>query len=134
MATPKDSGPPSKANPPAKGAATGKPGVKPAAKGPVKAGDGAQASKKPAGATPAPAPRPQPRAPERDVETKGTTGRKIGQVLVDLGFIDEDQLWEILDEAKNTGGQTGQVALSRGLINEDQLLQALAEQYGLKIV
>src|SRR5262249_11035442 len=62
-----------------------------------------------------------------------TGGRRIGQVLVDLGFIDEDQLWEILDEAKNTGQLTGQTAVGRGLITEDQLLQALADQHGLKV-
>src|SRR5207244_118273 len=60
--------------------------------------------------------------------------RKIGQVLIDLGFIDEDQLWEILEEAKNTGQMTGQVAVSRGLINDDQLLAALGEQHNLKVV
>jgi type IV pilus assembly protein PilB len=60
--------------------------------------------------------------------------RRIGQVLVDLGFIDEDQLWEILEEAKNTGQLTGQAAVSRGLVTEDQLLMALAEQHGLKLV
>jgi type IV pilus assembly protein PilB len=60
-------------------------------------------------------------------------GRKLGQVLVDLGFIDEDQLWEILDLAKTAAQPIGQVALDRGLINEDQLLQALADQHGLKV-
>jgi type IV pilus assembly protein PilB len=53
---------------------------------------------------------------------------------VDLGYIDEDQLWEILDEAKTNLQQVGQVAVSRGLINEEQLLQALAEQHGLRVV
>src|SRR5258705_442861 len=60
--------------------------------------------------------------------------RKIGQVLIDLGLIDEDQLWEILEESKNTGQLTGQCAVNRGLINEDQLLAALAEQHNLKTV
>src|SRR5262245_21056610 len=46
----------------------------------------------------------------------GRGGRKLGQVMVDLGFIDDDQLWELLDEAKNTGQLTGQVALARGLL------------------
>ena len=55
-------------------------------------------------------------------------------MLIDLGFIDDDQLWGILDEAKSSGLPTGQVAVSRGLINDEQLLQALAEQHGLKIV
>src|SRR5262249_17056488 len=61
-------------------------------------------------------------------------GRKLGQVLVDLGYIDDDQLWEILDEAKNTGAPVGQVALNRGLVTEDQLLQALADQFGLRLL
>jgi type IV pilus assembly protein PilB len=61
-------------------------------------------------------------------------GPKIGQVLVDLGFIDEDQMWDVLDEAKTTGRRTGQVAVSRGLITEEQLVQALGERHGLKVV
>src|SRR5262249_54758547 len=64
----------------------------------------------------------------------GAGGRKLGQVLVDLGYIDDDQLWEILDEAKNTGAPVGQVALNRGLVTEDQLLQALADQFGLRLL
>lgn len=68
-------------------------------------------------------------------KTKESGGRrKIGQVLIDLGFIDEDQLWEILEEAKSTGQLTGQVAVNRGLINDEQLLAALAEQHNLKVV
>jgi type IV pilus assembly protein PilB len=74
------------------------------------------------------------------VDESGTTqaahggGRRIGEVLIDLGFIGEDQLWEILDEAKNTGNQTGQVAVTRGLITEDQLLAALADQHNLRVI
>jgi type IV pilus assembly protein PilB len=135
MATPKDpkGNPPGKGPPPAKGTPPAK-GVpaKPGAKPPAKAAGKPAAGKK---APPPPAPKPVPHAHSGgDGENKTGGGRRIGQVLVDLGFVDEDQLWEILDEAKNTGNQTGQVALSRGLINDDQLLQALAEQFGLKIV
>ncbi len=46
----------------------------------------------------------------------------IGQVLIDLGFVDEDQLREVLDEAKITGNLTGQVAILRGLITDEQLV------------
>jgi type IV pilus assembly protein PilB len=74
----------------------------------------------------------RPPLPAKQAAAKSGT-RKIGQVLVDLGFIDEDQLWEILDLAKTTGQPTGQVAIDRGLINEDQLFQALAEQHGLRV-
>ncbi|MBI2803898.1 MAG: Flp pilus assembly complex ATPase component TadA [Planctomycetes bacterium] len=46
--------------------------------------------------------------------------------------MDEDKLWEILDEAKSMGLPLGQVAVSKGLITETQLMQALADQFGLK--
>jgi len=65
---------------------------------------------------------------------RGTATKKLGQVMVDLGFMDEDQLWDVLQEARESGQLFGQVALARGLITEDQLLQALAEQHGLKLV
>lgn len=101
--------------PPAKPGATP---AKPAAQAPAnKPAKPAAPSKKPAA----------PRSP------RDTGKRRLGQVLVDLGFIDEDQLWEVLDEGKNTAQPVGQVALNRGLINGEQLLQAMAEQHGLKV-
>ena len=81
------------------------------------------------GAKPAPVKKPVGK-PSKDRGGR----RKIGQVLIDLGYIDEDQLWEILEEAKNTSQLTGQVAVNKGLINDDQLLQALAEQNNLKTI
>ena len=62
--------------------------------------------------------------------------RKIGQVLLDLGYLNEDQLELLLSEQKrNRGDQLlGQIALEMGLLNEDQLKEALAEQLGLKII
>jgi len=97
-----------------------KPGAKPQATG-GKDGNGKPAAKP---------------APAKKSTGKSTSGgrRRIGQVFIDLGFIDEDQLWEVLEEAKNTAQPVGQVAVARGLINEDQLLQALGEQHGLKVV
>lgn len=53
---------------------------------------------------------------------------------MDLGFIDEDQLWDLLEEAKETSLPIGQVAIGRGLVTEDQMLQALGEQHGLKVI
>ena len=52
----------------------------------------------------------QEAAPRRRLAAAAASG-DIGQVLIDLGFIDDDQLWEILDEAKNTGLPIGQVAV-----------------------
>ncbi|HEV8061378.1 MAG TPA: ATPase, T2SS/T4P/T4SS family [Gemmataceae bacterium] len=104
---------------PAAKAAPAKPAA-PAAKGDAK---------KPAGAKKNPTANPV----KANMANKGT-GRRFGQVLIDLGFIDEEQLWDVLEEAKSTGALTGQVALGRALITEEQLQQALAEQFGLKMV
>ncbi|MBN1909896.1 MAG: Flp pilus assembly complex ATPase component TadA [Pirellulales bacterium] len=61
--------------------------------------------------------------------------RRIGQVLVDLGFLNEDQLQAVLDEQQERPGELlGQIAIDMNMINEDQLAQALAEQMGLQVV
>src|SRR5262245_12365151 len=119
---------PAKPQPPSKPAA--RPQVPP-----VKPTAGKQPPAKPAPAKPGAGkklPAPKPTAAKKSGASVG--GRRIGQVLVDLGFVDEDQLWEILDEAKTNNQLTGQVAVARGRITEEQLLSALAEQHGLKVV
>jgi type IV pilus assembly protein PilB len=61
--------------------------------------------------------------------------RRIGQILVDLGFITDDQLELVLEEQQNRPGELlGRVAESMGLINAEQLAQALAEQMNLKVI
>ena len=61
--------------------------------------------------------------------------RRIGQVLVDLGYITEEQLTTLIEEQQQRAGEMlGQIAISMGLINEDQLAQALAEQFGLQVI
>jgi type IV pilus assembly protein PilB len=140
--TPKDPTPPAKkptppgakGTTPAKPAASGRPpatGAKPA---PAKAPDGKSDGKSADGKKPAPAKKPAPKAAPVKHSQASRTGRKLGQVLIDLGFMDEDQLWDVLEEAKNTGQLTGQTAVARGLINEDQLFTALADQQGLKVI
>jgi type IV pilus assembly protein PilB len=88
---------------------------------------------KPADKPAVPASKHKP-APVRAGASNRTGGRRLGQVLIDLGYVDESQLWEILDEAKNVGLPLGQVAVNKGLLTETQLLQALADQYGIKFV
>src|SRR5262245_31851570 len=142
MPTPNDPAPQKK--PAAPGA---KPAARPAAPGakrPAKPGDGKVAKPTAAAAKPGAKPADGKGAPPTKKKPPAQTARggggdsggrrKIGQVMIDLGFIDDDQLWEILEEAKSTANLTGQVAIARGLITEDQLSQALAEQYGLKTV
>ena len=114
---------------------------------PAGAAPAAPGAPRPAGAAPVPgAPKPAPAAPapkpaapiaaKKPVEAKPkpTGGRpKIGEILVSLGLIDEQQLFEMLDEARSSGKKLGAVAVARGLVNEDQLVKALAEQSNIKI-
>ncbi|MCS7306706.1 MAG: type II secretion system ATPase GspE [Thermoguttaceae bacterium] len=61
--------------------------------------------------------------------------RRIGQILVDLGFISEEQLEMLLEEQQQRPGELlGQIAISMGLINEEQLAQALGEQMNMRVV
>jgi type IV pilus assembly protein PilB len=61
--------------------------------------------------------------------------RRLGQILVDLGYLNEDQLWDILEEQKQSPGEViGQVAVRIGLVTQDQVTEALAEQWGMPVV
>jgi type IV pilus assembly protein PilB len=60
--------------------------------------------------------------------------RRIGQILVDLGIIDETQLESLLEEQAARGGELlGRVAISMTMISEEQLAEALAEQWGTTV-
>lgn len=61
--------------------------------------------------------------------------RKLGQILVDLGYLSEDQLWDVLEEQKQSPGEViGRVAVRLGLVTDAQVSEALAEQWGMQVV
>ena len=61
--------------------------------------------------------------------------RRLGQILVDLGYLTEDQLWDVLEEQKQSPGEIiGQVAIRMGLVTEAQVTEALAEQWGMPVI
>ncbi|MCL2119226.1 MAG: Flp pilus assembly complex ATPase component TadA [Planctomycetaceae bacterium] len=61
--------------------------------------------------------------------------RRLEQVFVDLGYIDDEQMELLIEEHQDRRGEKmGQVALSMGLINEEQLANAMAEQFGYQEV
>jgi type IV pilus assembly protein PilB len=61
--------------------------------------------------------------------------RRIGQILVDLGYITEQQLEMLLEEQNRRPGELlGRVAEDMGLITDEQLALALAEQMGMQVV
>ncbi len=61
--------------------------------------------------------------------------RKLGQILVDLGYINDDQLWDMLEEQKQSPGTViGQVGVRMGLVTQAQVTEALAEQWGMPVI
>ncbi len=61
--------------------------------------------------------------------------RRLGQILVDLGHLTEDQLWDVLEEQKQSAGEIiGQVAIRMSFVTEAHVSEALAEQWGMPVV
>ena len=61
--------------------------------------------------------------------------RRLGTIMVDMGYLDEDGLWKLLEEQKRSGTELlGKVAVRMGVVKEDQVLKALGEQLGMKVV
>jgi type IV pilus assembly protein PilB len=61
--------------------------------------------------------------------------KRIGQILVDLGLVTEQQLATMLEEQSNRGGELlGKVGVALGFYTDEQLGEALAEQWGTTFV
>ena len=61
--------------------------------------------------------------------------RRLGQILIDLGMIEEHQLDLMLEEQAARGGELlGRVGVALGHISDEQLCEALAEQWGTTVV
>ena len=61
--------------------------------------------------------------------------KRLGQILIDLGLIDEQQLATMLEEQSSRGGELlGKVGVALGFYTDEQLGEALAEQWGTTFV
>ena len=61
--------------------------------------------------------------------------RRLGTILVDMGYLDEEGLWKILEEQKRSDNELlGKVAVRLGLVKEDHVLKGLGEQLGMKVM
>jgi len=60
--------------------------------------------------------------------------KQLGQILLEQGLIDDDQLERALEEHRNTPKSLGRVLIDLGYIRERDLVRALAEQVGLDFV
>jgi type IV pilus assembly protein PilB len=56
--------------------------------------------------------------------------KQLGELLLERGIIDEEQLARALKTQKERGGLIGQVLVSLGYAREEEIAQALTVQYG----
>lgn len=61
-------------------------------------------------------------------------GRRIGEIMIALGFASEEQVASAIEEARETSRPTGRVLLDRGAISKDQLAQAIAARTQLTYI
>ena len=60
--------------------------------------------------------------------------KRLGQILLDLGLFDEQQLETMLEEQSSRGDLLGKVGVALGFYSDEQLGEALAEQWGTTFV
>ncbi len=56
---------------------------------------------------------------------------KLGEMLIKAGLIDQDQLQEALEAQKSNGEKLGYNLVQLGYVQEDDITQLLSEQYGV---
>ncbi len=64
----------------------------------------------------------------------GRSTRMIGEVVVDLGLADREEVEEAVSAARAAGRPTGLVLVERGILRHDQLARVVAERFGLDFV
>ncbi len=60
--------------------------------------------------------------------------RKLGEMLVSLGFLTEEQLKSALEEQKKTGYKLGEILLNSKLVSEEILFAILAKQFNIPYI
>ncbi len=54
--------------------------------------------------------------------------KKLGELLIEQGFLTEEQLKQSLEEQRRTGQRLGQILLGKKLVTEDQMVEVMAER------
>lgn len=60
--------------------------------------------------------------------------KPIGELLIEMGVLDEDSLHKALEIQHQKGGAIGQIMIEENMITPEALTQALAAQYGMEPV
>ncbi|MEN3013978.1 MAG: ATPase, T2SS/T4P/T4SS family [Endomicrobiia bacterium] len=63
-----------------------------------------------------------------------TPHKKLGELLVALGLITQEQLQSVLETQKKTGKKLGELLIEEGLVNEEILFAVLAKQFNIPYI
>jgi type IV pilus assembly protein PilB len=58
--------------------------------------------------------------------------KKLGEMLIDSGIIEQSQLEQALAGSRNAGMKLGQHLIRQGVVNEDTIVRVISEQVGIK--
>ena len=62
------------------------------------------------------------------------TKKHLGEILYKAGVVEKQAMVAAIKESKTNGRRLGEILLDKGLVNEDTLYKALAKQAGIKYV
>jgi type IV pilus assembly protein PilB len=60
--------------------------------------------------------------------------KKLGEILIEKGIIDELQFERVLELQKESGRKLGELLVVEGLVTEEQIIEVLEEQLGIKSI
>jgi len=67
-----------------------------------------------------------------ETERKSFLGLRFGEILLQMGRIDEEELESLIAARKNVRTRIGEFLLQRGVISEDDVLRTLSAQLGIE--
>ena len=70
----------------------------------------------------------------QDVDEDTVERRAIGQILIEMGVVTDEQLQEALATQREKGGVIGQVMVEAGMCTAEDIMQGLATQFGMQSV
>jgi type IV pilus assembly protein PilB len=72
--------------------------------------------------------------PRARPQNPSTIGRRFADLIVSHGLVTQEQFERALAEQKRTNGKLGEIMVHLGLITEDQLVEFFSHQYGIAVV
>src|SRR5690606_14573195 len=66
--------------------------------------------------------------------SRGRSTKLIGQVVVELGFANEEDVERAVQVARDSGRLTGRVLIEEGVLTPQQLARVLSERFGISRV